>query len=75
MLSTLWKKDLVEQGLSMRHISTLMLIGFFAGMRLWWQKGASPVVALLVPARAILYGIWFSRIYAEVFWQVGVGWG
>lgn len=74
-LSTLWKRDIVERGLSLRLVTALMLIGFFGWYALLLAEGASPIVALLVPIWAILFSVMFARVYAEVFWHVGTGWG
>ncbi|MCS7104131.1 MAG: hypothetical protein NZ954_01010 [Thermofilaceae archaeon] len=75
VFSTLWKRDIVEQGLSMRLVTILMLIGFFGWYALMLAEQASPVVALLVPIWALLFNITFARVFAEVFWHVGTGWG
>ncbi|MEM2410307.1 MAG: DUF6785 family protein [Thermofilaceae archaeon] len=75
VLSTLWKRDVVEQGLSLRLATVLMLIGFFGWYALMVAEQASPIVALLVPIWALLWNICFARVYAEVFWHVGTGWG
>ncbi|MEM1908386.1 MAG: DUF6785 family protein, partial [Thermofilaceae archaeon] len=74
VFSTLWKRDVVEQGLSLRLVTVLMLIGFFGWYALMVAEQASPIVALLVPIWALLWNICFARIYAEVFWHVGTGW-
>jgi hypothetical protein len=75
VLSTLWKKDIVEQGLSLRLVTALMVIGFFGWYALMLAEQADPIVALLVPIWAILFNIMYARVFAEVFWHVGTGWG
>ncbi|MEM4019564.1 MAG: hypothetical protein QXG57_05005, partial [Thermofilaceae archaeon] len=41
VLSTLWKRDVVEQGLSLRLVTVLMLIGFFGWYALMLAEQAS----------------------------------
>ncbi|MEM2619889.1 MAG: DUF6785 family protein [Thermofilaceae archaeon] len=73
--STLWKRDISERGLSLRLATILMLIGFFGWYAIMLMDQASPIVALLVPFWALLWNICFARVFAEVFWHVGTGWG
>lgn len=75
VFSTLWKRDITERGLSLRLATILMLVGFFGWYALMLAERASPVVALLVPIWALLWNICYARIFAEVFWHVGTGWG
>ncbi|MEM1810870.1 MAG: DUF6785 family protein [Thermofilaceae archaeon] len=74
VFSTLWKRDVVEQGLSLRLVTVLMLIGFFGWYALMLAEQASPIVALLVPIWAILINIFFARIWSEFFW-FAADWG
>lgn len=75
VFSTLWKRDVAERGLSLRLATILMLIGFFGWYALMLAEQASPVVALLVPIWALLWNVCYARVFAEVFWHVGTGWG
>jgi hypothetical protein len=75
VLSTLWRKDEVEYGVSLRVISLLLVVGFFGWYVLMLVDGADAIVAFLVPIWAFLFNIMYARVFAEVFWHTGTGWG
>jgi len=75
VFSTLWKGDINERGVSLRIISTLLLLGAIGWYILIVIDGGDPIVSLLVPLWAFLFNILYARVYAEVFWHVGTGWG
>ena len=75
VLSTLWRRDVVENGISLRLVAALMVVGFFGWYALMLIEQADPLVALLVPIWAIIWNIMYARVFAEVFWHVGTGWG
>jgi len=74
VFSSLWKGG-EERGLSMRTIPLLLLIGAFGWYALMLIEGADPLIALLVPLWALVFHVTYARVYAEVFWHVGTGWG
>ncbi|MCS7105043.1 MAG: hypothetical protein NZ954_05700, partial [Thermofilaceae archaeon] len=74
VFSTLWKRDIVEQGLSMRLVTILMLVGFFGWYALMLAEQADPLIALLVPILALIFGIWYARMWSEFFW-FAADWG
>jgi hypothetical protein len=74
VFSALWKGG-EERGLSLRIVSLLLLVGAFGWYALMLVEGADPLIALLVPLWGFLFNVFYARIYAEVFWHVGTGWG
>jgi len=74
VFKSLWKGG-EERGLSLRTIPTLLLIGAFGWYALMLVEGADPLIALLVPLWALLFNIFYARVFAEVFWHVGTAWG
>ncbi|MEM1523185.1 MAG: DUF6785 family protein [Thermofilaceae archaeon] len=73
--STLWRESEAEFGVPPRLISALFVVGFFGWYLAMLIEQADPVVALLVPIWAFLFNIMYARVYAEVFWHNGTGWG
>ncbi|MEM2089354.1 MAG: DUF6785 family protein [Thermoproteota archaeon] len=74
VFSSLWKGG-EERGLPLRLVPILLLVGAFGWYGLMLVEGADPIVALLVPLWALLFNIFYARVFAEVFWHVGTGWG
>lgn len=74
IISTAWKGDIVERGLSMRTISMLLLVGAVGWYILIVAAGGDPIIALLVPFWAFMFNFMYARVFAEVFWHVGTGW-
>ena len=75
VFSTLWRRDIVEGGLSLRLVTGLMILGFFGWYALMLVEQADPIIALLMPIWAILWNITYARVFAEVFWHVGTAMG
>ena len=75
VISTLWKRDIVEQGISLRIPALLLFIGCIGMYVMLLIEGADPIVALLIPAWAVLFNFLYARVFAEVFWHVGNAWG
>ncbi|MGQ9478671.1 MAG: DUF6785 family protein [Thermoproteota archaeon] len=74
VFSSLWKGG-EERGLSLRILPILLLVGAIGWYILMLITGGDPLVALLVPLWAFVFNIYYARIFAEVFWHVGTGWG
>ncbi|MGQ9596267.1 MAG: DUF6785 family protein [Thermoproteota archaeon] len=74
VFSSLWKGG-EERGISLRIIPLLLLIGAFGWYGLMLVEGADPLMALILPLWALIFNVLYARVYAEVFWHVGTGWG
>jgi len=74
VISALWKGG-EERGISLRIVSLLLFIGIFGWYALMVADGADPIVAIELPILAFIFNIFYARVYAETFWQVGCGMG